>query len=122
MSSPTRRTILKTAALMSGAAALPKAAQARLEQSVSHSCPACGADLGMGDLHKPGCVAAHASFRPNDDEIRPETIKIAKKAKRPGPDDPCAPPGCDRCKIQQAAKGGICYHKNACGCAAQTQC
>jgi len=120
-SPPTRRTLLKSAALISGAAVLPRAVEAKVEETVSHLCPACGADLGTGDLHRPNCVAVSMT-PPSDDKVTPETIKIAKGGKRPGPDDPCAPPGCDRCKIQHAVKGGICYHKNVCGCAAQTQC
>jgi len=120
-SSTTRRILLKSAALISGAAMLPRNAEAKLEETVSHICPACAANLGTGDLHRPNCEAVNMALPP-DDKINPETIKIAKSGKRAGPDDPCAPPGCDRCKVQQAAKGGICYHKNVCGCAAQTQC
>lgn len=120
-SSTTRRALLKSAALISGAVMLPRNAEAKVDGTVSYKCPSCGAILETGDLHKPSCEVVNFA-PPPDDKINPETIKIAKSGKRAGPDDPCAPPGCDRCKVQQAAKGGICYHKNVCGCAAQTQC
>lgn len=121
MSSPTRRSILKTAAVISGAAVLPTAVKASIEATVLQTCPSCGANLEIGDLHRPHCEAVNMAAPP-DDKINPETIRIAKKEKRPGPDDPCAPPGCDRCKVQGATKGGYCYHKNTCGCAVQNQC
>lgn len=84
MPSPTRRTLLKSAAVISGAAVLPKAAKARVEEAVSRSCPTCGANLGAGDLHRPGCEAARVAA-PADNEIKPEKMKLAGKAQAQEP-------------------------------------
>lgn len=129
MASPTRRNILKTAAVISGAAVLPKAVKASVEGTAKQTCLACGANLETGDLHRPDCEAVRIAF-PLDEAIQPENLKIAGKAygqtssgaKRSGDSDSCEQLGCDRCKIQRAAKGGVCYHKNKFGCAVQTQC
>ena len=84
MSSPTRRTLLKSAAVISGAAVLPKAAKSRVEETVSQTCPACGANLGVGDLHRPGCKAVRVAT-PLDNEIKPEKMKLAGKAQAQEP-------------------------------------
>lgn len=79
MSSPTRRTILGTVALVASAAALPKAIEAKVNDTIPQPCPACGADLNMGDLHKAGCKIADVS-PPRDDEIKLEATKIEGRA------------------------------------------
>lgn len=84
MPSPTRRTLLKSAAVISGAAVLPKAAKARVEEAVSRPCPTCGANLGAGDLHLPSCEAARVAA-PADNEIKPEEMKFAGKAQAQEP-------------------------------------
>ena len=78
MSSPTRRSVLRTVALVASTAVLPKEIQAKVGAAVLPPCPTCGADLNMGDLHKAGCEAANVS-PPRDDEIRPEATKIEER-------------------------------------------
>lgn len=77
MSSPTRRTVLGTAALVAGAAVLPKGIEAKVTDAFLQPCPACGADLSVGDLHKAGCEAAKVT-PPHDGEIKPEGMKIER--------------------------------------------
>lgn len=78
MFSPTRRSVLGTAALIAGAAVLPKAIEAKVSDALLQTCPACGADLNIGDLHKAGCEAANV-MPPHDSEINPEATKIRER-------------------------------------------
>jgi hypothetical protein len=78
MSSPTRRSVLGTAALIAGAAVLPKAIEAKVSDALSQKCPACSADLDIGELHKAGCEAANV-MPPHDSEIKPEATKIRER-------------------------------------------
>jgi hypothetical protein len=78
MSSPTRRTVLEGVALVASAVVFPTAIEAKVNAGVSQLCPACGADLSIGDLHKPTCEATRVAV-PRDDEIKPDAIRIEGK-------------------------------------------
>lgn len=81
-------------------------------------CPVCGADIGNGDLHWPGCRLANLST-PADADIDFETIRASDAPERA--DEACPHEGCDRCKVQTSTRGG-CYHKNEQGCAIKANC
>jgi len=134
MSSVTRRQLLASGALVGLSASLPTVAQAKIGNALPESCPHCSANLAMGDLHKPDCIAARVA-PPSDDDIKPETIKTAQAQRRssdqlssrsrgkpkPAGSDSCEQYGCDRCKVKMVNKGW-CYHKNTHGCAVQKSC
>jgi len=126
MSSITRRQVLVSSAMVGLSAGMVATARANVAETFLQSCPHCSANLAMGDLHKPGCIAVQAAA-PADTEIKPETIKTVQAQRRStdsprgcwtkkepyGPPDPCPERGCDRCKVQSSNKGVItCYWKN----------
>ncbi len=131
MSSVTRRQLLASGAIAGFTVGLPARVEARAGDMPFRSCPHCSADLALGDLHEPECIAAQV-VTPPESQINPGAIKLAQAQRRSsdkpstrsptyGP-EPCDQYNCDRCKVQKAAKGGWCYHKNTQGCAVQSQC
>ena len=125
MSSITRRQVLASSAIVGLSASVAGAASAKVAETLLQNCPHCSGNLILGDLHEPGCIAIQIT-PPSDNEIKPETIKTVQATRRKkepyGPPDPCPEHGCDRCRVQQASKGGFCYHKNKESCAVQKQC
>lgn len=81
-------------------------------------CPVCGADIGDGDLHWPGCSLANSPI-PADADIDLAAIRAGDAPNKA--EEPCPHDGCDRCKIQGHSRGG-CYHKNEQGCAIYASC
>ena len=132
MSSVTRRQVLASSAIVGLTAGLSTAVEGRTGDTLFRSCPHCSADLALGDLHRPECIAIPVA-PPSESQINPGAIKIAQAQRRSsdkpttrsqtyGP-EPCDQYGCDRCKVQKATKaGGFCYHKNTQGCAVQNLC
>jgi len=89
-----------------------------IEKADLQRCPVCGADIGDGDLHWPGCSYANLST-PADADIDLGTIRASEDSSQP--DASCPHKGCDRCKVQGSSRGG-CYHKNEQGCAIKADC
>jgi len=133
MSSITRRQVLVSSAMVGLSAGMVATARTNVAETFLQSCPHCSANLAMGDLHKPGCIAVQTAA-PADSQIKPEAIKTAQAQRRSsdkpstgsqkggtyGP-DPCEQYNCDRCKIQKVGKA-VCYHKNVQGCAVRMSC